>query len=171
MIFITNSLYLHCYAICLLFFYLLNNKIDYKRDIVPLLVCQNINYVKAEVAINSLVFVVIQRCVHFSICQRMYVCVLCRISDLGVRRLAEGLCSGRLRELNLTNCVRVGDVGLLNLQKRCVRYSVSARPPPVYCCDAYTQCCATRCNRMVDRNLSVIFTFSYVKEKSAIFPT
>lgn len=42
-----------------------------------------------------------------------------RISDAGVRYLVDGPCSAKLRELNLTNCVRVGDMAMVNIHKRC----------------------------------------------------
>ncbi|XP_052285316.1 dynein regulatory complex subunit 6-like isoform X3 [Dreissena polymorpha] len=42
-----------------------------------------------------------------------------RISDKGVRQLVDGPCGPRLRELNLTNCIRVGDMAMVNIHKRC----------------------------------------------------
>uniref|UniRef100_A0A0B6Z5N4 F-box domain-containing protein n=1 Tax=Arion vulgaris TaxID=1028688 RepID=A0A0B6Z5N4_9EUPU len=42
-----------------------------------------------------------------------------RLSDTGVRHLMEGPASATLRELNLTNCVRVGDMAMVSLHKRC----------------------------------------------------
>ncbi|XP_048257618.1 dynein regulatory complex subunit 6-like isoform X5 [Haliotis rufescens] len=42
-----------------------------------------------------------------------------RITDTGVRHLVEGSCAPKLRELNLTNCIRVGDMAMVNLHKRC----------------------------------------------------
>ncbi|XP_070192734.1 F-box and leucine-rich repeat protein 13-like isoform X2 [Littorina saxatilis] len=42
-----------------------------------------------------------------------------RISDAGVRHLVDGPCSAKLRELNLTNCIRVGDMAMVNIHKRC----------------------------------------------------
>lgn len=42
-----------------------------------------------------------------------------RISDKGVRQLVEGPCGPKLRELNLTNCIRVGDIAMVNIHKRC----------------------------------------------------
>ena len=41
-----------------------------------------------------------------------------RISDKGVRQLVEGPAGIRLRELNLTNCIRVGDIAMVNIHKR-----------------------------------------------------
>lgn len=42
----------------------------------------------------------------------------CRITDSGVRYLVDGPSAGKLRELNLTNCIRVGDIALVNIHKR-----------------------------------------------------
>lgn len=42
-----------------------------------------------------------------------------RISDKGVRQLVDGPCGPKLRELNLTNCIRVGDMAMVNIHKRC----------------------------------------------------
>lgn len=44
----------------------------------------------------------------------------CRISDKGVRQLVDGPCGLKLRELNLTNCIRVGDMAMVNIHKRSV---------------------------------------------------
>ena len=44
--------------------------------------------------------------------------MLCRITDTGVRYIVESACGYRLQELNLTNCVRVGDIALVNIHKR-----------------------------------------------------
>lgn len=46
------------------------------------------------------------------------VMAVCRISDAGVRHLVDGPCSAKLRELNLTNCIRVGDMAMVNIHKR-----------------------------------------------------
>ena len=43
---------------------------------------------------------------------------VCRVSDAGVRHLVDGPCSAKLRELNLTNCIRVGDMAMVNIHKR-----------------------------------------------------
>ncbi|XP_055882986.1 dynein regulatory complex subunit 6-like isoform X2 [Biomphalaria glabrata] len=42
-----------------------------------------------------------------------------RISDTGIRHFTEGAAAGKLRELNLTNCVRLGDMAMVNLHKKC----------------------------------------------------
>jgi F-box/leucine-rich repeat protein 13 len=42
----------------------------------------------------------------------------CRMTDAGVRHLVDGPCSAKLRELNLTNCIRVGDMAMVNIHKR-----------------------------------------------------
>ncbi|KAL5014145.1 hypothetical protein ScPMuIL_008415, partial [Solemya velum] len=42
-----------------------------------------------------------------------------RITDTGVRYIADGLCGPKIRELNLTNCIRVGDMAMVNIHKRC----------------------------------------------------
>ncbi|XP_053377632.1 dynein regulatory complex subunit 6-like isoform X5 [Mercenaria mercenaria] len=42
-----------------------------------------------------------------------------RITDKGVRQLVDGPCGPKLRELNLTNCIRVGDMAMVNIHKRC----------------------------------------------------
>ena len=41
-----------------------------------------------------------------------------RISDMGVRHLTDGNSAGKIRELNLTNCVRVSDVAMLRLSQK-----------------------------------------------------
>ena len=41
-----------------------------------------------------------------------------RIQDAGVRQVVEGPSGARLREINLTNCVRVSDVTLLRIAQR-----------------------------------------------------
>ena len=43
---------------------------------------------------------------------------LLRLSDTGIRYLVEGASSSKLRELNLTNCIRVSDVSMLRLAQR-----------------------------------------------------
>lgn len=40
-----------------------------------------------------------------------------RITNTGVQSLAEGSCAASLRELNLTNCIRVGDMAMFNIRK------------------------------------------------------
>ena len=45
--------------------------------------------------------------------------VVSRITDTGVRYLVESACGNKIQELNLTNCVRVGDIALVNIHKRC----------------------------------------------------
>ncbi|KAL3853208.1 hypothetical protein ACJMK2_016766 [Sinanodonta woodiana] len=42
-----------------------------------------------------------------------------RITVKGVRQLVEGQCAPSLRELNLTNCIRVSDLAMLHITKRC----------------------------------------------------
>ena len=44
--------------------------------------------------------------------------VLCRIQDTGVRQIVEGPSGAKIKELNLTNCVRVSDVTLLRIAQR-----------------------------------------------------
>ena len=41
-----------------------------------------------------------------------------RIQDTGVRQIVEGPSGAKLKELNLTNCVRVSDVTLLRIAQR-----------------------------------------------------
>ena len=36
-----------------------------------------------------------------------------------MRYIVESSCASKLQELNLTNCVRVGDYALVNIHKRC----------------------------------------------------
>ena len=47
-----------------------------------------------------------------------WIMAICRVSDAGVRHLVDGPCSAKLRELNLTNCIRVGDMAMVNIHKR-----------------------------------------------------
>ncbi|XP_074644631.1 F-box and leucine-rich repeat protein 13-like isoform X2 [Tubulanus polymorphus] len=42
-----------------------------------------------------------------------------RITDTGVRHIVESSCGPKIREMNLTNCIRVGDIALVNIHKRC----------------------------------------------------
>eukprot|EP00795_Rhopilema_esculentum_P002093 gene2093-17665_t len=42
-----------------------------------------------------------------------------RLSDAGVRYIVEGSSGPKLRELNLTNCLRVSDVSVLRIAQRC----------------------------------------------------
>ena len=51
------------------------------------------------------------------LCIRALLSVL-RISDAGVRSLVDSACGPKLQELNLTNCVRVGDMSLVSIHKR-----------------------------------------------------
>ena len=44
--------------------------------------------------------------------------VLYRIQDTGVRQIVEGPSGAKIKELNLTNCVRVSDVTLLRIAQR-----------------------------------------------------
>ena len=44
--------------------------------------------------------------------------VTARISDSGLRHIIESPCGVKLKELNLTNCVRIGDIVLVNIHKR-----------------------------------------------------
>ena len=46
------------------------------------------------------------------------VVVLYRIQDTGVRQIVEGPSGSKVKELNLTNCVRVSDVTLLRIAQR-----------------------------------------------------
>ena len=41
-----------------------------------------------------------------------------RMQDTGVRQIVEGPSGSKLKELNLTNCVRVSDVTLLRIAQR-----------------------------------------------------
>jgi F-box/leucine-rich repeat protein 13 len=41
-----------------------------------------------------------------------------RISDIGVKQLTEGVCVAKLRELNLTNCIRIGNQSMIALSKK-----------------------------------------------------
>ena len=41
-----------------------------------------------------------------------------RVSDTGLRHVLESQCAVKLKELNLTNCVRIGDIVLVNINKR-----------------------------------------------------
>ena len=41
-----------------------------------------------------------------------------RISDLGIKALTEGVCVQKLRELNLTNCVRIGNPSMIVLARK-----------------------------------------------------
>ena len=43
---------------------------------------------------------------------------LYRIQDTGVRQIVEGPSGAKIKELNLTNCVRVSDVTLLRIAQR-----------------------------------------------------
>lgn len=43
-----------------------------------------------------------------------------RVSDLGVRYIVEGAYSSELKELNLTNCIKLSDISLLRLTPVCV---------------------------------------------------
>ena len=42
-----------------------------------------------------------------------------RITDTGVRYIVESSCGPKIQELNLSNCVRVGDIALVSIHKRC----------------------------------------------------
>ena len=42
-----------------------------------------------------------------------------RISDVGVKHLSDGNCVGKLRELNLTNCLRIGTQSISALSRKC----------------------------------------------------
>ncbi|KAK2141506.1 hypothetical protein LSH36_1090g00105 [Paralvinella palmiformis] len=44
-----------------------------------------------------------------------------RITDVGVRHIVDSACGSKIQELNLTNCIRVGDIALVNIHKRCHR--------------------------------------------------
>ncbi|RXM36684.1 F-box/LRR-repeat protein 13 [Acipenser ruthenus] len=44
-----------------------------------------------------------------------------RLSDAGIKYLVEGPSAGKLREVNLTNCVRVSDMSLLRISQRCLK--------------------------------------------------
>ncbi|MGH0123167.1 UNVERIFIED_CONTAM: hypothetical protein FKN15_078262 [Acipenser sinensis] len=44
-----------------------------------------------------------------------------RLSDAGIKYLVEGPSAGKLREVNLTNCVRVTDMSLLRISQRCLK--------------------------------------------------
>ena len=53
-------------------------------------------------------------------CTIQFLCALMinRMQDAGVRQIVEGPSGSKLRELNLTNCVRVSDVTLLRIAQR-----------------------------------------------------
>ncbi len=42
-----------------------------------------------------------------------------RITDTGIKYLTEGACSVKLRELNLANCICLGNMSMINLAKKC----------------------------------------------------
>ncbi|CAH1783301.1 unnamed protein product [Owenia fusiformis] len=42
-----------------------------------------------------------------------------RITDTGVRYIVDAPCGPKLQEFNLTNCIRVGDIAIVNIHKRC----------------------------------------------------
>ncbi|XP_061187510.1 F-box and leucine-rich repeat protein 13-like isoform X3 [Saccostrea echinata] len=53
-------------------------------------------------------------------CSKLVVCNIAdvvQITNTGVQNLAEGTCAASLRELNLTNCIRVGDMAMFNIRK------------------------------------------------------
>ena len=43
-----------------------------------------------------------------------------RVSDAGVRYIVENAPGSQLRELNLTNCLKISDVSLLRMSQRSV---------------------------------------------------
>lgn len=58
----------------------------------------------------------------FALCRNLVVlnmadCI--RISDSGIKFLADGACASKLRELNFTNCYRVGSQSIAALARRC----------------------------------------------------
>ncbi|CAB4012185.1 F-box LRR-repeat 13-like, partial [Paramuricea clavata] len=66
-----------------------------------------------------------------------------RIQDAGVRQVVEGPSGARLREINLTNCVRVSDVTLLRIAQRCHNLT--------YCSVCY-------CEHVTDAGLELLAT-------------
>lgn len=54
-----------------------------------------------------------------------------RVSDAGVRAVTDSSVAACLRELNLANCARVGDIALVAIIKRCAALPAPAnsRPP------------------------------------------
>ncbi|CAF0834436.1 unnamed protein product [Brachionus calyciflorus] len=42
-----------------------------------------------------------------------------RISDMGIKYLADGSCANKVRELNLTNCLRIGNQSMISLVRKC----------------------------------------------------
>ena len=48
----------------------------------------------------------------------LYLFYIFRMQDTGVRQIVEGPSGSKLKELNLTNCVRVSDVTLLRIAQR-----------------------------------------------------
>ena len=51
-----------------------------------------------------------------------------RIQDTGVRQIVEGPSGAKIKELNLTNCVRVSDVTLLRIAQRLVKRPIKSHP-------------------------------------------
>ena len=49
-----------------------------------------------------------------------------RIQDTGVRQVVEGPSGAKIKELNLTNCVRVSDVTLLRIAQRLVKRPIKS---------------------------------------------
>ena len=49
-----------------------------------------------------------------------------RIQDTGVRQVVEGPSGAKIKELNLTNCVRVSDVTLLRIAQRLVKQPIKS---------------------------------------------
>ena len=43
-----------------------------------------------------------------------------RITDAGVKYIVESSCGPKLQEFNLTNCIRVGDMAMVNIHKKSV---------------------------------------------------
>lgn len=41
-----------------------------------------------------------------------------RVTDIGIKSLSDGICSIKLRELNLTNCLCLGNQSMIALAKK-----------------------------------------------------
>ena len=80
-----------------------------------------------------------------------------RISDKGVRQLVEGPAGIKLRELNLTNCIRVGDIAMVNIHKRyCTGKFYQKSNTPQNCWD---------CSKNVSHKIYTCVLFFHENEK------
>ena len=67
-----------------------------------------------------------------AICTSIFNFFLLRMSDTGVRYIVEGASGDKLRELNLTNCIRVSDVSLLRISQKYVLF-VRSKLTSIFC--------------------------------------